>query len=64
MSEHISKVTYKNRFTGVIRGPLKENRGKRKREREDKLAKESADFSRDGDKCTGRVNPDFDAVWS
>lgn len=55
---------HKNRFKGVISGPLKVNKGKRKREREDKLAKESADFNRDRDKCTGRVNPDFDAVWS
>lgn len=58
------KAMHKNRFHAVIRGPLKENRGKRKRKREDKLAKESADFTRDRDKCTGRVNPDFDAVGS
>lgn len=58
------EIRHKNRFQGVISGPLRENRGKRKRKREDKLAKESADFTRDRDKCTGRVNPDFDAVWS
>lgn len=45
-------------------GFQKESRSSGEGKREDKLAKEPADFTRDKDKCTGRVNPDFDAVWS
>lgn len=47
-----------------MRASKRKNRGKRKSKREDKLAKEAADFTSDRDKCTGKVNPDFDAVWS